>query len=104
MTGKHRAISLTDLPFVLMPVELSDGRECWSLHHLPCDMATGNDPGWWQSQDATNDVLRWWLRLSSEQQAAFRGTDIQEMKDRECETALDELVELSDFRLVGDEA
>lgn len=101
MTDKHRAISIADLPFVLVPVELSEGRECWSLFHVPCDMFTGNDPGWWQSQDAEVDVQRWWFRLSLEQQSAFRGTDIQEMKDRDCVTALDELVELSDFRIVG---
>lgn len=99
MTDKHRAIALDGLPFALVPVELYDGRECWGLHHIQCDKATGNDPGWWNSEQAVVDVHFWWSRLSSEQRAAFRGIDVQEMRDRDCVTALDQLVELADFRI-----
>jgi len=104
MNDIHRSVALVGLPFVLVPVELADSRECWSLFHVPCMMATGNDPGWWQSQDGINDVNRWWHRLTAEQRFAFRGTNINEMKAAGCARALDDLVEASDFRIVnGDE-
>jgi hypothetical protein len=104
MTDANKTNLGPDIPFAVVLTELADGRECWSIIHVPCGMPTGNDPGWWTYTLAVSDVKLWWGNLSSEQQAAFRGTDIQAMRDRECETALDELVELSDFRLVGDEA
>lgn len=106
LIDEPRAIPVDDTPFAVVPVQVTDNdefNECWSLLHVPCCMATGNDPGWWSSRQAKSDVARWWRWLTMPQREAFRGTNIDEMRLAGCDKALDELIELADFRLVGGE-
>lgn len=108
LIDEPRAIRVGNNPFALVPVQIWHDEilaECWSLLHVPCCMATGTDPGWWRSKRARGDVSRWWRNLTMQQQGAFLGTNVDEMRLAGCVEALEELVAMADFRLVeGDRA